>query len=122
MFEMVAKGEADAAITNRFYGMMHAKKFGLEDTAVVFEPSDLFFAAPKNDPKHLLDTIDSHLSALKKDPQSVYYQSLKRWTSEEVRFKLPVWLQILGLVVGHCPAHEPGGKHCFEASGECAHL
>ncbi|MFA5196429.1 MAG: transporter substrate-binding domain-containing protein, partial [Bacteroidales bacterium] len=55
MFEKVSKGEADAAITNRFYGMMHAKRFGLEDTAVVFEPSDLFFAAPKNDPKHLLD-------------------------------------------------------------------
>ena len=37
---------------------------------------------------------------LKKDPQSVYYGSLKRWTSEEVRFKLPAWLQILGLVAG----------------------
>ena len=47
IFEMVAKGEADAAITNRFYGLMHAKKFGLEDTAVIFNPTTLFFAAPK---------------------------------------------------------------------------
>lgn len=100
MFEKVSKGEADAAITNRFYGMLHAKKFGLEDTAVVFEPSDLFFAAPKNDPKHLLDSIDKHISTVKKDPQSIYYLSLKRWTSEEVRFKLPVWIKILGLVIG----------------------
>lgn len=100
MFEKVAKGEADAAITNRFYGMMHAKTFGLEDTAVVFEPSDLFFAAPKNDPKQLLGAVDSHISALKKDPQSIYYLSLKRWTSEEIRFKLPVWIKILGLVIG----------------------
>ena len=100
MFEKVSKGEADAAITNRFYGMMHAKRFGLEDTAVVFEPSDLFFAAPKNDPKHLLDSIDKHISDVKKDPQSIYYLSLKRWTSEEVRFKLPVWIKILGLVIG----------------------
>jgi signal transduction histidine kinase len=98
MFEKVSKGEADAAITNRFYGMMHAKKFGLEDTQVVFEPSDLFFAATKNDPKHLLDTIDSHISAIKKDTRSVYYTSLKRWTTEEVRFKIPAWLQIFGLV------------------------
>jgi signal transduction histidine kinase len=100
MFEKVAKGEADAAITNRFYGMRHAKIFGLEDTAVVFEPSDLFFAATKSDPKHLLNTIDLHISDLKKDSQSAYYASLKRWTAEEVRYKIPAWLQIFGLVAG----------------------
>lgn len=100
MFERVARGEVDAAITNRFYGLMHAKKAGLEDTAIIFEPSDLFFAATRNDPKRLLNSIDSRLSDLKKDSQSEYYASLKRWTSEEVRFKLPAWLQILGLVLG----------------------
>ncbi|MCX5883183.1 MAG: ATP-binding protein [Deltaproteobacteria bacterium] len=100
MFEMVAGGEADAAITNRFYGLMHGKKIGLEGTAVIFDPSDLVFAATRGDPKQLLDTLDSHLSDLKKDPQSAYYQSLKKWTSEEVRFNLPAWLQFLALVVG----------------------
>jgi signal transduction histidine kinase len=100
LFEIVARGEADAAITNRFYGVMYAKKFGLEDTAVIFHPTDLFFAAPKNAPKQLLATLDRHISNLKKEPQSIYYKSLKRWISEEVRFKFPAWLQILGLVVG----------------------
>ncbi len=66
IFEMVAKGRADAAITNRFYGLMHAKKAGLEDTAVMFDPAELFFAAPKSDPKRLLGAIDRHLSELKK--------------------------------------------------------
>jgi PAS domain S-box-containing protein len=100
IFEMVAKNEVDAAITNRFFGLMHAKKFGLEDTAVIFHPSNLFFAAPVNAPKQLLDSIDNHLLNLKKDTQSVYYGSLERWISEEVRFKFPVWLQMLGLVLG----------------------
>ena len=108
MFEAVARGEADAAITNRFYGIMHAKKLGLYDTAIIFEPSDLFFAAPKisprsfsrSAPRQLLSAIDNDLSDLKKDPQSVYYASLKRWTSEEVHFKLPEWVRLLGLVVG----------------------
>jgi hypothetical protein len=100
MFETVARGDAHAAITNRFYGMRHAKQFGLEDTAVVFEPSDLFFAAPKNDSRQLLAAIDRHLSGLKKDTRSAYYASLKRWTSEEVRFKIPAWLQILALIAG----------------------
>ncbi len=98
LFEKVAGGEADAAITNRFYGVMHAKKFGLEDTAVIFNPSDLFFAASKKDPKQLLDAIDRNLLDLKKDTSSIYYGSLKRWTSEEVRFKFPDWVKAVALV------------------------
>ena len=99
-FELVAKNQADAAITNRFYGLMHAKKLKLEDTAVIFNPSDLFFAAPRNTSAQLLNTIDDHLLNLKNNSQSAYYRSLKRWTADEVRFKLPAWLQGLGLVLG----------------------
>ncbi|MBN1255701.1 MAG: transporter substrate-binding domain-containing protein [Deltaproteobacteria bacterium] len=100
MFEIVADGKADAGITNKFYGVMHARKYGLVDTAVVFEPSALFFATTKGTHKQLLNTIDNYMRDMKKDPQSIYYRSLKRWTSEEVRFKLPAWLQILGLAAG----------------------
>ncbi len=100
MFGVVGRHEADAAITNRFYGLMHARKIGLEGTGVIFDPSDLLFAGARDDPKQLLNVIDKYLSDLKKDPQSVYYASLKRWTSEEVEFKLPAWLSILGLVAG----------------------
>jgi PAS domain S-box-containing protein len=96
-FEMVAKNEADAAISNNFFGLMHTKEFGLEDTAVVFSPTKLLFAAPKRAPAVILDAIDRHLSDLKENPGSVYYVSLKRWTSENVTFKLPVWVQIIGL-------------------------
>ena len=100
MFEMIARGEADAAITNRFYGLMHAKKSGLEDTAVIFEPSDLFFAAAKGKSKLLLDAIDIRLENLKNNPQSIFYKSLKKWTSEEVKFKFSIWLKIAALVTG----------------------
>jgi len=99
-FEIAARGEADAAIANHYYGAMHAKEFGLEDTAVLFNPSALFFAAPKGTHEELLSAIDAHLSSLKNDSQSIYYRSLKRWTFEEVKVQLPVWLQILGLVLG----------------------
>ena len=100
IFEIVAKEEADAAITNRFYGVMHAQKHGLEDTRVIFHPTLLFFAASKTIPGQLLDTLDSHLLKMKNDPESVYYGSLKRWISEEVHFKMPVWVETLGLVAG----------------------
>lgn len=99
-FDKVVKGEADAAITNRFYGLKHAGKEGLEDTAIIFHPTHLFFAASRNVPTHLLDLIDKQLKGLKEDPQSAYYASLKRWTAEETALKFPVWIQILGLVAG----------------------
>jgi signal transduction histidine kinase/ABC-type amino acid transport substrate-binding protein len=99
IYQMVAKNEADAAISNRFHGLMHAKQVGLEDTTIVFQPAALFFAAPRSAPKQVLDTIDSHLLNLKNDSQSVYYESLKRWTSEQVRFKFPAWVQALALFV-----------------------
>lgn len=100
IFEIVARGEADAAITNRFYGLMHAEKYGLEDTKVVFHPTRLFFAASRSTPQKLLDTLDAHILNLKNDSDSVYYQSLKRWVSETVPFKFPVWVQTVGWVVG----------------------
>ncbi|MBN1381712.1 MAG: transporter substrate-binding domain-containing protein [Deltaproteobacteria bacterium] len=100
IFELVASGKADAAITNRFYGVMHAQRYGLEDTKVVFHPTLLFFAASQNTPQQLLDTIDNHILNLKSDPESAYYGSLKRWTSEEVPFKLPGWIKTLGWVMG----------------------
>lgn len=99
MFEKVAKGEADAAITNRFYGITHANKFKLEDTGLVFEPSDLFFAAPKNASGQILKALDKHLELLKHDPSSIYYASLKKWISEKVKFELPTWLRILGIIL-----------------------
>ncbi len=99
-FDMVAKNEADAAISNNFFGLTHTKEFGLEDTAVIFSPAKLLFAAHRDTSRELLDTIDRHLLKLKEDPESMYYTSLKRWTSDEVQFKLPAWLQILALIVG----------------------
>ncbi len=96
-FEMIASGKVDAVITNRYYGLIHARKFGLEDTPIIFDPAPFFFAAPRKASGQLLDIIDRHLAKMKEDPQSAYYESIKRWTSEEVQFKFPLWAQISGL-------------------------
>ncbi len=100
LFQKVKKGEADAAISHRFHGHRFAKSFGLEDTAVIFHPTSLFFVAPQNRNKELLETVDHYLSKMKKDTHSVYYQSLKRWIAEEVPFRIPGWVYIFGLMIG----------------------
>lgn len=99
-FEAVVAGKADAAVSNRFYGAVNAKTFGLEDTAVIFQPTDLFFASPRDRSPVVLRALDRHLLLLKKDPQSVYYRSLKRWLSEEAPVRIPAWLRLLGAAVG----------------------
>ena len=91
-FRSVSEARADAVVTNRFYGVRHAAKAGLEDTAIIFSPSQLYFAAPKHGDPALLAAIDKHLEAFKKDHGSVYYRSLRLWASEELPSKVPVWL------------------------------
>ncbi|MBU1565708.1 MAG: transporter substrate-binding domain-containing protein [Proteobacteria bacterium] len=95
-FAMVTIGDADAAISNSFFGFVHAKKYRLEDTAVVFNPSKLLFATPAGGSEEMLRTIDRYLVTLKRDRGSIYYTSLKRWMSEDVRFKIPIWLKMVG--------------------------
>jgi PAS domain S-box-containing protein len=94
-FAAVARGDANAVIGNRFYGAAHAQEFGLEDTAVIFSPTRLYFAAPKSGNPALLRAIDRHLKQFKKDSTSVYYRSLRRWTSDEMKggYSFPLWLK-----------------------------
>ncbi len=99
IFDMVRDNEVDAAISNRFHGLTHARNSGVEDTSIVFHPSNLFYAAPKGKNQELLNAIDFHLTELKQDTQSIYYQSLKRWVSEDTHFKLPERLRTIGLVL-----------------------
>ena len=95
-FAAVANGEADAVIANRFYGAAHARAGRLEDTAIIFNPTRLYFAAPKTGNPALLDAIDRHLARMKQDSSSVYYRSLQRRTSEQVGLRLAPWIKGLG--------------------------
>lgn len=96
-FAAVARGDADAVIANRFYGAAHSREYQIEDTAIIFSPTRLYFAAPALAETTLLDVIDEHLERFKKDSNSLYYQSLRRWTSEEVGFRFPLWIKSAGI-------------------------
>ncbi|MBK9346052.1 MAG: transporter substrate-binding domain-containing protein [Burkholderiales bacterium] len=92
-FAAVQHGEADAVVTNRFFGVRNAARYGLEDTAIIFSPSKLFFATPKNQHPELLAAMDRHLLALKKNSDSVYYRALRHWSVDDVRTTNPAWLE-----------------------------
>lgn len=91
-FSAVAQGGADAVVTNRFFGVRNANRYGLQDTAIIFAPSKLYFASPAQGREALLTALDTELRVLKSQSNSVYYQSLRRWAVDEVRAATPSWL------------------------------
>lgn len=96
IFECVAANEADAAVTNRFYGQYHARHYNLEDTAIVFNPTKLYFAAPSTGDPQILAAIDRQMIRMKKKPDSEYYRALQNWTTDTHRYVLPDWIKLLG--------------------------
>ena len=101
IFAMIANGEADALVTNRYQGKWCAEKYQLEDTPVLFEPTALYYAATKGDPKQLLEAIDRHLTRMKMNPGSRYYDALSRLVDETTPSTLPstwIWATGIGLL------------------------
>jgi signal transduction histidine kinase len=96
---MAREGGADVAATNSFYGRMNARKYNLEDTAIVFEPSSLFYATAKGKNPDLLQAIERHITEMKRTPSSVYYDSMRRWTSDSPELRIPQWLWILIAII-----------------------
>lgn len=98
-FAAVARGDADAVITNRYYGVAHAPESGLQETAIVFHPTALYFAAPKVGHEGILEAIDRHLIRMKADPASVYYCLLDELAGHRHPHPLPAWIKLVALLV-----------------------
>ena len=99
-FAAVIEGWADAAVTNRFFGARHAQKYGLEDTAIVFNPISLFFAASRKVAPEILKALDKNLADMKHNQDSIYYKSLRKWATVDHEPVIPSWLKnlLIGLV------------------------
>jgi PAS domain S-box-containing protein len=91
-FAAVADGMADAVIATAHHGPMRLEA-GLTDTSVVFDPAELFFAAPRNGDPALLAALDRDLADLKAQPTSMYFASLGRWTRFEEPRGVPPWFK-----------------------------
>lgn len=90
-FERVANGGADAAIVNHLFGQAHCHPYGLQATAIEFNPSTLFYAVAKGRNGDLLQSIDRHLDRWISQPGSTYYSTLGHWVPSQKKH-LPRWL------------------------------
>jgi PAS domain S-box-containing protein len=104
VFELVESGEADAGVTSKDFGYKHGAEFNVVETAIIFQPSSLYFAFPQDSSltPYLIERIDSRVKELKEDKDSVYYQALATWFGIELAEKpvIPAWLKWALIGVG----------------------
>ncbi len=83
VFDLLFKGEVDAGVVNRIFGELNQGKYNFNTSPVVFNPTNLKFAFPKDSPLTALlrERIDQNLTALKNDPESIYHQVIAHYLS-----------------------------------------
>ena len=98
VMESVRKGEVDAGVANRLFGVLNADQYGLVETGIIFNPINIHYSVlgSKNSP--VIDAIDQHLSAFKADKNSVYFNSIRRWMAHRETNEFPRW--IIWLTIG----------------------
>ncbi|MBD8533135.1 MULTISPECIES: EAL domain-containing protein [unclassified Massilia] len=100
-FALVAAGQADAVAASHYFGDAAAGRHGLEGTPVVFNPARLHYAAMPGRRQAALDAIDRHLASWRADPNSVYFNTLRRWQAGSPAAPLPTsLLWVLAATVG----------------------
>ena len=98
VLERVQAGKVDIGVVNRIYAMQNAHRFQVEATPMIFNPIEVRYAAPKAENAHLLQAIDRHLLALRKDKNSIYYHSLEKLFGQSHTVRIPQWVKAMLLV------------------------
>ncbi len=94
-FLKTARGEADAAISNCYFGDYFHQKYGLKKTYIVLNPVTLHFATVRGSNSDLLKAIDKNLVAMKAQPGSAYYKALQTWIEQPPEAAIPIYFRYL---------------------------
>ncbi len=104
IFKMLNDNTVDAGVVNWQYGLANEGKYKVNRTGIIFNPSELFFAFPKNASKnsYLINTIDADLSEMKDNPQGAYYKAINENLGQylEKIEVLPSWWNYFFLILG----------------------
>jgi signal transduction histidine kinase/ActR/RegA family two-component response regulator len=90
---LTERGICDAGLVSHFYGMQYERKYYINKSSVILSPQKLYWASPKEKNPKLLHVLDNHLRQLKKDEQSIYYQSLNRWFGVNAKSEIGKWVK-----------------------------
>lgn len=114
IFELIERGEADAGVTSKDFGYRNEGDYKVVKTAIIFQPSQLYFAFPKDGAStpYLIEKIDRNIKILKQDNNSVYYRSLDKWLAVKSSVKpvIPAWLIMTVAGIGGLAVLLAGGS------------
>lgn len=105
VFQLIDDKKVHAGVANNVSWIYNKSNYEVEETPIIFLPTELLFAAPKG--KHIayLETIDDYLVKIKADRSSVYYQSIDKWTIDKLdiisaKKRFPLWAVYLLISAG----------------------
>jgi len=97
----VGRGDADAGVCTNVLGSILEQNLAVERTDIVFAPIKIRSAVQRGGREDLLPILDRHLSRLKAEPGSLYYQLHDKWLGLAGQERVPKWLPwALGIAAG----------------------
>lgn len=98
---LTQSGQADAAISNQYFGEFHKLQFKVVETPIVFQSARLFYATAQRRRADLLDAIEKRLSAWHKNPGSPYFEIIKHWGGHAPKSLVPpAFWKVLNVIIG----------------------
>ncbi len=95
----VADGPVDAGLITRSVDMHNYEDLSLVKTSVIFNPAEIRVAlSPRRGQLAnalLIQRLDYHITRLKGDQNSLYYQLQKKWFGEDEGDQIPRWILLL---------------------------
>jgi len=100
IFKALEKGDLDAAIVNRTFGMQNAGDFEINKSSIQLNPVTLHVIAPNNTNEELLNIIDTQLSEWKSDDASFYHKRMMYWFDASATERIPswIWMVLVGCI------------------------
>ena len=99
-YDAVVQGQADAVVTNSFFAGINAARYRLNETPIVFQPTNLYFASGKGRNADLLARIDAHLETWRRQDDSIYFDALHRAMVAVPERLMPRWVQTALVLLG----------------------
>lgn len=104
VLESVENKNVTGGVVNRLFGMRFEEDYHVDKSPIVFSPIELRFAFPKNASinPYLIEKIDYYMKELKKDKNSIYYQSIGNYLGQKIGGEpielIPRWVKDVLLV------------------------
>lgn len=94
VFRAIDARQVDAGVISRLVGAARQRSLRVKPTGIIFNPFDIFFAAPRGGGAGLLVTLDRTLTEWRRDKTSIYYRSREKWFArgEFAPREFPAWL------------------------------